>query len=438
MPSPDTTRFGIRRGDEAIVAGLVAGFAILRVLAVRSNPLVYFDSGDYRHVDLTGGGRRPFTVPLLFWFMPSDRWRVVEQAVVSALAFLALAFALYGWMRQRWVGLGAMAAVLALGLTTQITNWDSAILSDSFTISLTVLLVAVWLMLQREMSARAVAAVLAVTLLWTFTRELHVYFTAVVAALAVVIAFGNRSRRALVVLAAGLVVISVIAVVEDSRNHETSVENIAGVIGLRILPDNEARAWFVDQGMPFPSELPRGQSIPRETLQNIPEFEHWLEKKGLTTYAKYLLTHPVDALSGPYGDLLEERVTYAEEASKEPVMLSPAEAYGRARPVLPPVVEEVLFDPGRTGAILTLTIGALVGAVVARIRGRPDRRQRLPLLVMAAVAPYLVLVWDGSVFEPGRHAMPGAVALRCGVIVLVAVLVDGWLAARAPTVRGAD
>lgn len=438
MPPPETTRFGVRRGDEAIVAGLVAVFAILRVLAVRSTPLVYFDSGDYRHVDLFGGGRRPFTVPLLFWFMPSDGWRVVEQAVVSGLSFLVLAFVVYGWLDQRWVRLGATATILALGLTTQITNWDSAILSDSFTISLTVLLVAAWVQLHRGVTARAVAAVLAVTVLWTFTRELHTYFTVVIAAVTVLVAFRNRSRRVLVALAAGLAIIAVVGVVEDSRNQETSVENIAGVIGLRIMPDNDAREWFIDQGMPFPSELPRGQSIPRQTLQDIPEFEHWLETKALTTYAKYLLTHPNVAIPGPYGDLLEERVTYAEQPSKEPVLVSPAEAYGRARPVLPPVIEDVLFDPGRSGSILTLTVGALIGAVVARQRGRPDRRQRVPLIVIGLVVPYLVLVWDGSVFEPGRHAMPGAVALRCGVLVLIAVLVDGVLAARAPTVRGSD
>jgi len=42
------------------------------------------------------------------------------------------------------------------------------------------------------------------------------------------------------------------------------------------------------------------------------------------------------------------------------------------------------------------------------------------------------------VFEPGRHAMPGAVALRCGVFLLIAVLVEGVLTAPAgpePTVR---
>src|SRR5207248_2470787 len=141
----------VRRGDEAIVAGLVAVFGILRVVAVRSTPLVYFDSGDYRHVDLFGGGRRPFTVPLAFWFMPSDGWRVVEQAAISGVSFLVFAFVAYRWLDQRWVSLGAMATILALGLTTQVTNWDSAILSDSITISLTVLLVAAWVSLYKEM-----------------------------------------------------------------------------------------------------------------------------------------------------------------------------------------------------------------------------------------------------------------------------------------------
>jgi hypothetical protein len=432
-----TTRFGVRPDEWRVAGAIVAGFLILRAIAVRSTALVYFDSGDYRHVDLLGGGRRPFVVPLLYWFMPSDGWRVVEQAVISAAAWLVLALVVMAELDDRRVRLGALTTILAVGLTTQITNWDSAILSDSLAISFTVLLIAAWLHFRRHHTVDALVGVLAATVLWTFTRELHVYFTVAAAVIAVVVAVGRaRTERVVGVLAAGLLVIAVVGVVEDRRNQDTSIENIAGVIGLRIMPDEPARAWFVDNGMPDVPELPHRQSIPRETLQRIPAFEHWLETKGLTTYAKYLLLHPNVAITGPYGELFEERQTYAEQPSTRPVMLSPAEAYGRARPVLPPVVESVLFDPGRTGAILTLTAAALIGAVVVRLRGRRDERTRAPLVVIGLVLPYVFLVWNGSVFEPGRHAMPGAVALRVGVVALLAVLADGWVAEREPTVRG--
>jgi hypothetical protein len=98
--------------------------------------------------------------------------------------------------------------------------------------------------------------------------------------------------------------------------------------------------------------------------------------------------------------------------------------------VLPPVIESVLFDPGRTGSLLALAAVALTGLLIVRARTGSDRRRHVPMIVAVAALPYVAMAWHGSVFEPGRHAMPGAVALRVGLLALLAVLADRSLSGR--------
>ena len=417
-------RFGSRE-DEWIVGGMLFCFLVLRVVAERSTPLVYFDSGEYRHVHFFGG-RRPFTIPLLFALVPSDALKIVEQAAISVAAWITLALVVAAALDDRRLRLASIATFLALGLTTQVTIWDTAVLSDSIAISLTVFLVAAWIAVYRNPTKWTVAAVLLTTTLWTFARELHVYVTAVVAVIVVVAVLVRRARVLWWVVAAGLVLIGTVGVLDRRSNDETARENLAGVIGARVLPDHDTRAWFVEHGMPPMDELAEGQSHPDKELLAIPAFERWAGQSGWAVYAEFLVTHPTSAIDGPLRELLEERPTFAEESAGRAVLLSPAEAYGRSRPVLPSVVEDFLFDPGRTGALLR----SGSSRSPARSWSPPDgadRRSHVPLVVVGASVVYVAAAWHGSVFEPGRHAMPAAIAIRVALIALLAITADAAL-----------
>ena len=406
---------------------MVFCFLALRVISERSTPLVYFDSGEYRHIHLWGG-RRPATIPLLFSLMPSDALRIVEQATISVAAWITLALVVASILDDRRLRLASIASFLALGLTTQITNWDTAILSDSISISLTVFLVAAWIAVYRSPTKWTVTGVLVATTLWTFARELHVYVTAAIALVVVVAVLVRRARAPWRVVAAGLVLIGVLGVMDRRANDETAKENLAGVIGARVLPDHATRQWFVDHGMPEMGQLADGQAHPDKELLAIPEFERWAGQRGWVVYAEFLATHPSAAIDGPMNELLEERQTFAENPPGRAVLLSPAEAYGRARPVLPSLVEDVLFDPGRTGAVVALAVLALAACLMVSARGGPDRRRHIPLIVAGLSVVYVFAAWHGSVFEPGRHSMPAAVAIRVALITLLAVVADAALA----------
>jgi hypothetical protein len=80
--------------------------------------------------------------------------------------------------------------------------------------------------------------------------------------------------------------------------------------------------------------------------------------------------------------------------------------------------------------LLALAAVALVGAILVNARTGRDRRRDVPLAVAGAALVYIGLSWHGSVFEPGRHAMPAAVGVRLGLIALLAVVLDRALSTR--------
>jgi hypothetical protein len=432
-PAP-RERFGIPARDQQVVGGLVVAFLALRVLTVRSTPVVWFDSGGYEHLDLLGRAERLPTVPLLYAIVSSYYQRILAQAAISAACWVALALAAGSVVADRRVRVGAVAGFLALGLTTQITNWDSAILSDSVTLSLTALLVAVWVRFVRRPDPSAVALVAGVTVLWTLTRELHVYITLLVALAAVLVAARLRTRQ-WVVLAAALAAVGVGAYVIDRQNTDTITDNVGNIVGGRVLTDPAIRAWFEDRGMPVMRQFETGKGLMGAEVREDPAFEAWAREEGMGLWVEYLLTHPVFALDGPYGELLEDRNTFAEDLPNS-VLLSPEEAYGRTRPVLPEVVEGVLFAPGRTGSLLAIFAAAVAATIAAGRRYGVDRRWWVPMLAILLVPPYLFLSYNGSTLEHGRHAMPAALAFRLGTFLLLALALDRLLGGRSVDVGG--
>ena len=152
---------------------LVVGLVVVRALAVIGlHPYVYVDSAEYTVVDFTGRGRRPWATSYLYWLVPGDhRWEIVGQAVVGGLCWAVLGLAVAAWFREPRVRIGVTGAVVALGLTTSITNWDTAILSESLALSLTALVVAAWLNLARRTTWVTAGLVVAATLPWLFVRQ---------------------------------------------------------------------------------------------------------------------------------------------------------------------------------------------------------------------------------------------------------------------------
>ncbi len=146
------------------------------------------------------------------------------------------------------------------------------------------------------------------------------------------------------------------------------------------------------------------------------------------TYARFLLTHPWYTLTAPLPEMVSVRRSYGDPVEPKVTMLSPADGYGTARPVIPEPVEQVLFDPGATGTILTALVGVLGWAAVRRRWA--DRRWAVPLATVAISLASLVVGWHGATPELPRLAIVSAIALRIGLIVLAGFLAEAELGHR--------
>jgi hypothetical protein len=145
--------------------------------------------------------------------------------------------------------------VLGLSLTTTVTNWDTAMLSESLALSAMALLLAMALRYVRAPSARTVWPVLAAWVLWIWTRQNNLVLgLLVLLALALLVGWQAVRRlpvdRPLLGLLAGLVAITALAGFTYSRNTEIVHYNLAQIIGNRVLPDSDRTDWFIDHGMP--------------------------------------------------------------------------------------------------------------------------------------------------------------------------------------------
>ena len=78
--------------------------------------------------------------------------------------------------------------------------------------------------------------------------------------------------------------------------------------------------------------------------------------------------------TAPLESFVSDRPSFADGPYVDETMLSTAESYSASRNLVPEPVEEVLFDPGQTGTLLTVLVVA-VALTVARWRTRgPDVR----------------------------------------------------------------
>ena len=394
-------------------------------------------------------GERSFTVPLFFKLMGAGSQNYKVPAVVERISQAQSWFSILSWtllglaialrLRNRWLGAAAFGLVLAFSLVYEISRWDLLLLSESLSCSLFALLLAGWIWLlglpsSWQKSPRAfllLVGVIAITVLYSFTRDSNPYFVIISAALFAAISLYRRSGLPrvfpLIYLATAILLFFVQSASFNTGNRWQVF--IYDHLAYRILPDQDALAYFERAGLPVSEGLLKITGMRGVEYQSLllddPAFEavrQWTNAHGKATYIEYLLAHPWLTLTQPLDHSAEllngtaETVLYgaivATDTYRVPLL------QGQVIPRWLRGLTKVLFPilPVWAYAVVYLALAGLAGW--ALLRGWDPASWLVIAALLVTVYPLMALVWHGNPMEIGRHALQVAIAFRLA----------GWLA----------
>jgi hypothetical protein len=372
-------------------------------------------------------GARSWTVPLLWKVLPdADSERAAGQFILSCAAWPVLAWAVARCVQSGLFRYVAFGLVLLFSLTLAVVRWDLVMLSESVSISLTVLVIAAWLELVRSPRRSMVVALLALTLLWVFARDSNGIIALVIVPLIALWAIrppAALGRAWVGVLAAGTFAIffaGLIATTTDEAELRRNERPILHVIGRRVLADEDQTRWWRDHGMPAP---PPRVIRDRRSLAGIAEgglpsdpatdeFLEWAREHGRDTHARYLLTHPYQTVKQTIGK--RQRLLAGVTVGYRPP---------DARNILPEPLDELVYPRDAQDVYFWMIVIGLGAGVVALTLGA-RRTWWVPVVAFAVQAPHAIVVYHGDTLEIPRHAMLVAITTRLSLLLLAILAFD--------------
>ena len=300
---------------------------------------VYYDSFFYyqlSHLSLTDSGfwgslKTP--VSLIFYklfgdyefeshvsyFVNDDVFLLYGQTVTYLAAFSLLAFAC---AKSGQNGKGCFLLFifpLLFSVVPSILRWNFIALSESFSISLFVSFIAVWIMFLQTKHLSWLVGVAIVALLWGGVRDTNAYVLVMIAfvIMATLIRSYSLKRASMMALCVWFVCIFMLS--DFSANTGSRWLNpYYNNIGLRILPVPEFTSWFSVHGMPVNPDLMMrsgkdGASDDGAIYNdpNLEEFRAWSIEHGKMTYAKFLLTNFVYTITAPIHHVASDFSSFA-------------------------------------------------------------------------------------------------------------------------------
>jgi hypothetical protein len=434
-----------------ILAALVVAFIVVRAIAIHGGTVeadsdaptyAYDGTPDQKHgplISFIGNAPRAWTVPVFYYWFPTDEARAVGQSVFGLLAWIALAVALWFCCQRLPARIVAAASVLALASLPQLTDWDFSILSESLSISFGALTLALLLHWLRTRADWALIALTVVAVLWTFTRsEMGFMVVFVVAAIALRwLREPGRPRRYLVsaaVLVVGLVWGALIigpgnrSFAVFSENHLTyNEENFTYRLEHQILINPAIDDVYRNQlGMPgCPAidafiQSTQWDSVKFQTAYlSCPALRAWSDGPGSSSGYRFALVAPGLFLADTWHNLAESLDSTGPHGA-------PLYGDGSAPSVLPVPVERFAF-PDRPVLLrwLIIDFAVLIVAVAASLAWR--RRTLLVVTALVMVAVCLASVGLGVMNSAGiygRFGVQEAFGIRIALIMLLVAVID--------------
>jgi hypothetical protein len=428
-------------------------YAFLRLwAAVAPAPSIFPDSADYARVAHLSvfdasfyGANRPWGLPLLWKLLPGPATIenrqavftdvapvVVAQTLLSVAAWLFLAWTVASLFPSRLARLVAAGAVLGFSLSSAITSWDSALLSESLSLSLLAVAVAAVIQLVERPSRLSAAGALLALLVWSFTRDTNSWYALVLVPVIALVLVRRHHRRLALALAVGVVVLVGLVQLSFANGHRGDLP-IQNAMVMQSMTHQGVYGYFAARGLPLkPESMPLLAERPVDLMRHDPrlaEFRAWFARDGRTSYLLFLAARPDISLGEPLRHLgrfvapsTSQLAVYHDSSEHSP---------------LPVWFDEILYP--RSGALMgAFALLTLLGAGVLLWRRELTAAAVVPVAMLAATLPVGVIVWNADGVELDRHLAGGAVMAHLAVLLLACLTAErlvAWALARTPSLR---
>lgn len=255
---------------------------------------------------------RPVLIPLIYKLCQQNIELIVwVQLIFSLLSWIFFASCAATLLDQSITNLMLFCALLGLGSIPNVTRWNNIIMSESITISLTMLFLGFLLLFCNRKrncwSWRYLVPFLLVCGLLLLARDPSSWTVAFGALLLVIAGWRVCKRKALI--SAGIMILMCALVLSTTGDRwKFSYFN---VLFVRILNDPQSEAYFMDRGIPRPQEVDQlkgykhTQTFPVFNSEPLIPLRQWVMENGLRVYAGWLFYRATDTLRAPWYDHFE-------------------------------------------------------------------------------------------------------------------------------------
>jgi hypothetical protein len=367
--------------------------------------------------------RRPWGILLTYKLLGGSLAAIgFTQLAFSTMAWLFLAWMLVGSLRSSAGKLLGFVSTLGISLSPTVQAWNHAGLSESFSISTLIVILALLIGLLERWRFTFFLPLIFFFSLWVSIHEVNLYLGFLAAITLFTFGLVRKNYRTFVVLS---VCIAFMLVINSHLSSLYALPRwalpVAEVITKRILPVPEYREYFSSQGMRVTPELMalsgRWAHSDNYAILNNPRlrpFSRWLFRDGKTVYTKFLIAHPIYTLTLPL-------VNVDEMLAVDFSQLIPG-----YEPALPAMINELFFPIRWFWTYLGMSVLLFV-IILWKQRRENSRVFWLIVLFFIFSIPYLYLAWHGDALDLARHASIANIQFHLGFWLLLIFFLDNTL-----------
>lgn len=362
----------------------------------------------------------------LFYHFTGQSLQIIDltQILFSALAWITLGSILSKFIFNQTLKVISFALILIFSLSTQVQLWNHVVLSESLSISLMVLEIALSLKLILKWDWKIFSLLALVILLWVNTREANLFLGIFIGLFILVISlFAPKFRKYLII---SFLVLFAWGINARRADYFPQISarpfSVTNIILIRVLPNHRYVQFFKDHGMPANKDLFRLQGqyayADNFAIFNHPDFrkfQTWLYKKGEKTYFKFMLTYPSYTFLGPIQNI--------------PLMMTgrlPISFQQAFSGTLRKSLNEFIF-PVRYFSIYFFLCAVLFFLTLYIKLWKNTNAFWMITAILVLWIPHIFLAWLGDSMEVSRHAIQANIQFRLGMLMLFSIFLDSLI-----------